>query len=318
MAILGLDIGGANLKAALIDGTARARRFALWKQPNQLGCELAVLTNGLVFDRIALTMTAELCRCFATKREGVRFILDAVRTFGGSKPIEVWGTDGQFHADESIDLLTLAASNWLALAKFAGRFVTSGPSVLVDVGSTTTDVIPLQDGQPVPTGRDDMTRLQTGELIYTGVRRTPLCALLGWRGMAEAFAATTDINLLLGHISECPDDLDTADGRPATKEAAHSRLARMLGGDGELIPLETTLEMARALYARQVGRISESISRHGEVIRIISGSGEFLARDACGCGSPIISLSERLGPGISSAACAYAVAILAHERALCT
>ena len=34
---------------------------------------------------------------------------------------------------------------------------------------------------PMPTGRTDPERLASGELVYTGVRRTPACALLGLR-----------------------------------------------------------------------------------------------------------------------------------------
>ena len=34
--VLGLDIGGANLKAAHTNGAARSRPFALWKNPGGL------------------------------------------------------------------------------------------------------------------------------------------------------------------------------------------------------------------------------------------------------------------------------------------
>ena len=40
MAIIGLDIGGANLKAATADGAAQSRPFALWKRPRELAAEL--------------------------------------------------------------------------------------------------------------------------------------------------------------------------------------------------------------------------------------------------------------------------------------
>src|SRR5262249_53239624 len=146
------------------------------------------------------------------------------------KPISVWRNDGRF-----VDLavarqvpLQVAAANWLALATYAGRFAPSGPALLLDIGSTTTDVIPLHDGKPTPRGRTDPERLKCGELIYVGVRRTPLCALLGIEGAAEVFATTLDVALILDWIPENPDDCDTADGRPATKAAAHVRLARMM------------------------------------------------------------------------------------------
>ncbi|MFL6120051.1 helix-turn-helix domain-containing protein, partial [Actinophytocola sp.] len=101
--------------------------------------------------------------------------------------------------------------------------------------STTTDVIPLIDGRPVPAARTDPARLQSGELVYTGIRRTPVCALLGDLGAAEFFATTHDVYLILGMTPADPADRDTADGRPATLECAHARLARMVCGDAESV-----------------------------------------------------------------------------------
>src|SRR5262245_2088910 len=180
--VLGLDVGGANLKAAHTAGGARLRPFALWKQPDWLAEELRDLLAGWPpFDRLAVSMTGELCDCFATRREGVLHILAAVERVARGTRVDVWHTDGQFHAAEGTraNPLGAASANWHALATFAGRFVPRGPAVLIDVGSTTTDVIPLRDGRPCPMGRTDRERLRVGELIYTGVRRTPLCALLG-------------------------------------------------------------------------------------------------------------------------------------------
>ena len=227
--VLGLDVGGANLKAAHADGAARSRPFALWKDPGGLAGALRDLIADMPdADLLAVTMTGELCDCFESKRQGVIAILDAVQEAAQGKPIRVWRTDGKF-----VDItearktpLQTAAANWLALATFAGRLAPEGPALLFDVGSTTTDVIPLLDGRPKPHGRTDRERLESGELVYTGVRRTPLCALAG--GAAELFATTLDVYLLLDWIAEDAADRNTADGRPATKAAAHARLARMM------------------------------------------------------------------------------------------
>ena len=87
-AILGLDVGGANLKAAHTGGEAVTTPFALWKQPDQLAAALADLVAGLPgFDALAVTMTGELCDCWETKREGVLAILDAVATVAAAKPV---------------------------------------------------------------------------------------------------------------------------------------------------------------------------------------------------------------------------------------
>ena len=154
--VLGLDVGGANLKAATLDGFAVQTPFPLWKQPEWLANALRRLVNDAPpFDRVAVTMTGELCDCFETKRVGVNAILDAVETaVEGTAPITVWTTDGRFVdlAEARREYLKTAASNWLATATYAGRFVSSGAALLMDVGSTTTDIIPLWEGKPRPLG----------------------------------------------------------------------------------------------------------------------------------------------------------------------
>jgi probable H4MPT-linked C1 transfer pathway protein len=215
--------------------------------------------------------------------------------------------------------LACAAANWLALATYAGRFAPAGPALLVDVGSTTSDLIPLCDGRPVPSGRTDPERLKAGELVYTGVRRTPACALLGAGGAAEFFATTQDVYLLLGDIPEDPADADTADGRPATREFAHARLARMLCGDAETVTRTRALALAERLALVQQQMLDHAARRlaakHGPPwALVVAGSGEFLARAAFArFDGPVISLAEQLGPERSAAACAYAVAVLAAE-----
>ena len=159
-------------------------------------------------------MTAELCDCYPTRTVGVNAVLDAVDR-GPAEPIAVvWGVDGQFHRAEEIRErpMLAAAANWLALAELAARLVPDDPAILIDIGTTTTDLIPLDRGAVAARGRSDTERLQTGELVYAGVRRTPVHALateLPFRGVptglaAELFASTLDVYLVLGDIASNP------------------------------------------------------------------------------------------------------------------
>src|SRR5690606_11854254 len=235
-------------------------------------------------------------------------------------------TDGRLapaHEADGAPLLA-AASNWLASATFAARLAPAGTALFIDVGTTTTDTVPIAAGRPVPQGRDDTSRMRASELVYTGVRRTPLCALMGPRGMAEFFATTLDVYLLLGLLPEDGGDLGTADRRPATAACAHARLARMLGGDGETIAAAETRRLAAELFgqerSRLAGAMAEVASRLPEPPRsvILAGSGEFLAREAVAAcpalaGAEVIRLSERWGEPASVAACAFALASLGEE-----
>ncbi len=262
--ILGLDIGGANLKAATADKRAISVPFALWKQPDRLPAALAELVAKFPdAEELAVTMTGELCDCFETKREGVDAIIKAVRFASAARPIRVWSTDGAFLNSEEAkqNHMKVAAANWHALATYAGRFVPEGRAILVDVGSTTTDVIPILDGVPVPEGKTDYDRLFSGELIYMGVRRTPVCALAPWLVAAEVFATTLDVYLTLGMVPEDPDDRDTADGRPATRKHARARLARMYCADADAVPEDSIEMLADAVLNNQIHFLKESFEK---------------------------------------------------------
>ncbi|MBX7102673.1 MAG: hypothetical protein K1X57_01235 [Gemmataceae bacterium] len=313
MNVLGIDIGGANLKAVCGDD-ARSREFPLWKNPSRLEAELHQLVSGWHWSRVAVTMTGELCDCFATKREGVTAIITAATSVFGPET-QFWRTDGRFLSGrESLsDPLPCAAANWLALASVAARLCPEG--VLVDVGSTTCDVVRLRGGKPAPIGLTDTQRLRSGELIYTGARRTPVCAILGWGGMAEFFATTLDVNLVLGGVADDSSDLATADGRPATRPMALARLARMIGGDIESLSEIEIVAMARGIRDLQIDRIRESLFAIAGDCRTVvaAGSGIDYAREAA-VGFQMIDLELRWGVGSSRAGCARSVAELLSCR----
>ena len=215
--VLGLDIGGANLKAAHSRGGGRTVPFALWKKPQGLTAALRELIALMPpHDLLAVTMTGELCDCFTSKREGVEAILDSVHDVAGRVPVRVWTTYGHFLPIQEArqEPLRVAAANWLAAASLAGHYANTGAALYLDIGSTTTDIIELWKGKPVPSAWTDVDRLKWDELVYTGTRRTPVCALLGPKVAAELFATTLDVYLVLGLIPEDEEDCNTADGRP--------------------------------------------------------------------------------------------------------
>lgn len=334
--IIGLDIGGANLKAAHSNGECRSRAFPLWKHPERLADELRMLVaDWLPCRAFAVSMTAELADCFTTKAEGVDRVLKSVEELAGETDVLVWQTVGEFVAPDvarEFPLLTSAA-NWHLLATYFGRLASSGGALVLDVGSTTTDIIPLHDGFPIPTGVTDGERLQSGELVYCGARRTPISALadaVPFRGQSirlssELFATTLDVYLLLNDIAEDELDLDTANGRSATRDAAYDRLARMLCCDRTEVTWDEVREIAAYLSARQINRIRMAIddvlcrmSQRCEHV-ILSGSGCFLAERIV-AEHPVLSgvgrtrLDGLLSSEICDAACAFAAARLLEEQ----
>lgn len=334
MSWLALDIGGANLKAADGVGYAAAREFPLWRRSQELVAELAeMIAMAPSAERIAVTMTGELADCFPTKADGVRVILDAVEQAAAGREVFVYLCGGEFAAPLAacVDALLAGASNWHALGAFAGRFCAGGVGLLVDVGSTTTDIIPLGDNGPQAVGQTDPERLVTGELVYTGIERSPLCGIVRsvtWRGepcavAQELFATAADAYLLLGELEEDEQNTNTADGRPRTQVHAHARLARSICADTTMFSWDDARRAAAEVRDAQLDLLESAARRvlgRLEVAPqtiVLAGHGEFVARhllERLACCGPVVSLAEELGPQISRCATAHALAVLARER----
>lgn len=345
MHILGLDIGGANIKLSDADGNTSAVAFAMWTDYEQLSTTLkAHAAEFDTPDMIALTMTAELADCFESKQQGVDFVIDAVENAFHGIPVRVWLTTGEFaEPDDARELASLvAAANWHALATWIGRAVPAGPAILIDVGSTTTDIIPLIDGRPVPTGLTDMERLISGELVYSGVGRTPACAIVQSVPLrdqpcpvaAESFATIADALLVCEMLDEDPMATDTADGRAFTRPYSLNRLAHLLCCDatelteGELfLVAETIVDQAIANSVDAMTRVYDGLcqlhSNENTGVEspaiLLSGSGAFFADFVVGefgveRFSDRMYLPEMFHKAVSESACAFAVARLAHDR----
>ncbi|MEX0819310.1 MAG: hydantoinase/oxoprolinase family protein [Pirellulaceae bacterium] len=332
---LALDIGGANLKVADGLGYAKSASFALWREPDQLAHELRnLIGQAPPCDRLAVTMTGELADCFENKTAGVTFILDATHQAAEGRPIHVYMSDGSLVTPQVANSrpALVAAANWHALACFAARFTNGQPSLLIDVGSTTCDVIPLLDGAPATSHRSDTARLLCGELVYAGVGRTPVCALvseLPYRGQRcpiarELFATTHDVFILLGLIPEQPMNHDTADGRAATKVAAEQRMARMICADGEEFSSRDAIGAAEAVagaltqvIVKGLRQVSTAYSFDPALV-ILSGQGAFATKNAleqAGITSTQLDLADLIGTAAADCAPAHALATLAREAA---
>lgn len=333
MSWLAIDIGGANLK--LSDGAeyARSRTFELWRRSDELPQTLRhAIAEAPACDHLAITMTGELADCFQTKTEGVHHILDAVEQAADGRHTRVYFTDGRFVTPMAAKRtpLAAAASNWHALASFARRYVPTA-GLLLDVGSTTTDMVPVSNDQVLASGTNDTERILTGELWYSGVERSPVCAVtqsVPYRGATcavaqEYFATMRDIYLLAGKLPESPSDLSTADGRPATKAYAKARLGRMICADETQFHHRDAATMAQFVADLHMRQLSARLQRVAEAQQsppatiVTSGLGEFLAQSALqelGWEIEQVSLNATLGTEISKSATAYALAVLASEN----
>jgi hypothetical protein len=335
--VIGWDVGGVNTKVARVENgevrAVRGRPFELQLAPHaltsllrELALEIGVEGDGGVTTH-AVTMTAELSQMFRTKREGVGFVLDAVELAFPSATIRVFTVNGRFLTPVEARQLAIdvAAANWAATARVvAARY----PDVLlIDIGTTTTDIIPIVGGEVVVVGRTDPERLRSGELVYTGALRTPTEAIADHVDVggdrigvsAEGFALSGDVHLWRGELDPADYSVPTPDGRPPTREFAGERLARVICADRELLDEVGITAVADSLAAAQVARIAAAIdrvrARHPLRTAVVTGLGAFLgAAAARTSGLEVVALAAQLGDTAARCAPAVSVALLLEQQ----
>lgn len=273
--VVGLDVGGANLKLASASGRASSISFPLWRHPEELHSALRAQVDRHFphAEYFGLTITGELADCYATRSEGVERIVKQVQLSVPGRSIHVYCIPDGWNPPDAISgcELRAAASNWHCLAKWiASRDCFASVDLLIDIGSTTVDVIPLSHRAVATSAATDRDRLQLSQLVYTGYERTPIASIVqGFElegeycpVMAERFADSVDAYVALGLVEEDPGNSDTADGRPRTRSASRGRLARMIGEDCNTLSSELIDSLAGQVVHSQVELISRAATKN--------------------------------------------------------
>jgi len=344
--IIGFDVGGVNIKGAFVSYAAQtvdslkicSEFYPMWLHPlDELPNVLRRMIEGLAenrpIDAMGITMTAEVSDAYRSKIEGITHILTTFLDIEPQIMKRVISTHNSFITIEEAltDYLAIASANWVATALFVGKQFPK--CILLDIGSTTTDIIPITNGLPDTIGKTDTDRFLNGELLYTGALRATIPSIVykvPFRGKMcpisfEKFALIADVHLLLNHITPAEYTCETADGRDKTKLDALARLARIICADTNLLSEQEINEMAAYIYERQLDQIRESVTQvlmthEGYDLTtpmVVTGlGGEFLAKkvaEQMGF-QKIINLEQELGYEGSVAAPAAAIAILLAEE----
>jgi probable H4MPT-linked C1 transfer pathway protein len=310
VAVIGWDIGGANTKAVFLrtkDGCVEELRteveyFPVWKEPKKLVSVLSALkkrvSGNAKVDGVGLTMTAELSDAYQTKREGVTHILACAEEAFAGLSIFVLDVNATLRSVDAakVEPLGVAAANWAATGWLVAQVVKT--CVVVDVGSTSTSIIPVVDGRVAAAGKTDLEKLMVGELVYTGSLRTNVAAIVGSvplrggvaRVASELFAQSGDVHLVLGNITEEEYTTETADGRGKTRGETLARLARVVCADTDMLSEGEIVQIAQYARDRQVEQVADGLKQvysrvkslsHGEVPVVVTGLGKtFLAEAA--------------------------------------
>lgn len=299
--VVGWDIGGAHLKAVLLSSEGEIVRILqlpcpLWKGLNYLEAAINDALRAFAFKlnkqapseaannlNHAITMTGELVDLFENRQQGVIAISTLAENLLGKDAL-FYAANSGFVAFADIKRFAndIASANWHASASALARHL--GDALLIDIGSTTTDIIPIENGLVALQALSDAARLQNDTLVYTGVVRTPIMALsqkLPFEGvelnvMAEYFATMADVYHLTGELKT--DDAETADGKGKTALESARRLARMVGHDAESKPMETWINLANTCKTLQRNQIKTAVLKHlkPNMTIIGAGAGSFL------------------------------------------
>lgn len=342
--VMGLDVGGAHLKVVQASGAGRVSRVAqvpcpLWKGLEQLHASIDQVREQFDFSRamLAVTMTGELVDHFGDRKEGIDRIAETIRRrFEENEIVYFAGPEGWVYMGEPGGLsVQVASANWLASGSFMAARLKD--ALLIDIGSTTTDVIGIRGHRVVNEGYTDPERLHARELVYCGVVRTPVFALcstapVGGRQiplMNEYFANAADVYRLTGELPPHADTGPTPDGRGRDRHSSAVRLARMFGYDAAAEPQDTWSTVAVYVREQQLQAILDACRK--QMLRTGlgldapvagAGTGRFLVREvAKRLNRPYVDCAEMFeqegagdGPDAGDCVPAASLACLAYRR----
>lgn len=291
------DIGGAHLKCAILNQQGKLTHVEqvatpLWQGIDILEATIKRICREYNLDsaKHSITTTAELVDGFPDRNTGLQKILNLLSTLLGKETLVYSHHDGLISLKEAAQQLTqVASANWHATAYYLSSVSEAG--VLVDIGSTTTDIVPFSQGELLNRSNTDQDRLRTGEMLYTGVVRTPvmaICREAQYQGikqflMAEQFATMADVYRLIGELIEDDDMYTTCDGQEKTPSASARRLGRMLGVDAELGKdiiqfAETIASQQKEMIQQVLNKILQRERLKQSVCLYAAGSGGFLVK----------------------------------------
>lgn len=295
---VGWDVGGAHVKVAVIFQNkiikVQQESCPLWQGLDKLELTVQKMLHYLPADKNqkhALTMTGELVDLFANRHDGVKQIVQTMKRLLSDVELHIFCGKFDLLPVDNVDenyYEAIASANWLASSAFAAKHFQN--CLFVDIGSTTTDILLCQNGKVSAHGFSDYERLISQELIYTGIIRTPVMAVVQTvldnqntvGVMAEYFATMADVYRVTGELQETYDQNPTADGAEKTIEASARRLSRMIGDDFKTEELPRWKCVALNIRAQQIQRIQNScelLLQHQTIPIIGAGIGRFLAKE---------------------------------------
>ena len=278
MKILGLDIGGANTDSTIIeiDGNDNVvsiknnrKYFPMWKENDKLQrCLRKIIRDETNINVVCVSMTAELSDGYTSKKEGVTDIANKVMEVFYNKEVYFVTFEGlKTYSELQKKPLSAAAANWIGTAAII-KYIEPN-CIFMDIGSTTTDIIPIINSKENALGHSDLERLSSGELVYTGMLRTNLASIVHTvpiknkktRVSSELFTISADMHRILGNITEEDYTCDTPDGNTKDLISCKRRLARLVCADLDNLEDQEITKLAEYIKEKQIEQIYDGLKQ---------------------------------------------------------
>jgi probable H4MPT-linked C1 transfer pathway protein len=290
---LGVDIGGAHIKIVGLDQfqnicLIKYRKCYLWKNQKKLKQEITFInslsSNKNIF--CGVTMTAELCDIFPDRLTGAKKILNECKRIK-FKTFLYSRSDKVFEKLQSNNFSNIMSMNWHSIGKYLTSFVKN--ALIIDFGSTTTDFICIKNGKIMNKAFNDFQRLSNGEILYTGLMRTPLFAIkrnVKYKSknisiIPENFSNTSDIYRINKQIKKEFDIDDETDFSDKNVIGSYKRIARSFGMDYHSKDKLFIKKLSENIMNEQLNMISENTEKLLQIFNmekksliILSGIGQ--------------------------------------------
>lgn len=274
MNIMGLDIGGANTDCCIYEVknnkvkhlVSKKEYLPMWNSKDKLEDCLKNMKKNYNIDIVIVTTTAELSDGYLSKKEGILDISKKVMNVFVDSTVKFVTFNGLQDYEYVVNNpLSAAAANWVATSHLISKI--KEECIFMDMGTTTTDIIPIKNGVEIAKGHSDLERLCSGELVYSGMLRTNLASIVHEVPVndniatvsSELFSITADIHRILNNINENEYTCNSPDNKDKSVKSCKRRLTRLICADLDSLADEEIIKIAKYIEKEQINQISKGL-----------------------------------------------------------
>ena len=291
---LGIDIGGAHIKLVGLNEKKELIfvdyiKFYFWKEEKSINKVFNYINSKSNKNTLSgITMTAELCDIFKNRLDGFRKIYNYCKKL---KNDYFFYTKSKKKIFKKTDYSEIVSMNWHSIGRLLERQLKN--AIIVDFGSTTTDIICVKNHIIQNKNFDDFSRINSNELVYTGLTRTPIFAIdkkvrinrKYFEIIPEFFSDMSDVYRINSILKKQFDIDETADGKRRSKFSSYARLSRNFGLDFKKSNQNLIKDLSKEIIKTQLEKIYLAIKKNRAKYKIEKKS-EIIV---CGIGKDVLS-----------------------------